>query len=47
MKAIRKTCTHTEGPLHDCAYVDAINALIPLARAAADEARAGGRTLWS
>jgi hypothetical protein len=29
-------CNHTEGPGHNCAYVDARNALIPEAEAEAD-----------
>lgn len=32
------TCNHTEGPGHDCAYVDARNALIPAAERLTDQA---------
>lgn len=31
-----RTCAHEDGPMHDCAYVDARNELIDLAAAAAD-----------
>lgn len=33
-----KQCTHTDGPQHDCRYVDARNALIPSAERFALEA---------
>jgi hypothetical protein len=32
---IRIACSHTEGPLHDCATVDQVNKLIPRAELAA------------
>lgn len=32
---IRVGCSHTEGPMHDCAYVDAVDKLIPRAEKAA------------
>lgn len=31
-----RTCTHEEGPRHDCDYVDARDQLVPLAAAVAD-----------
>lgn len=32
----KRACDHTDGPAHNCAYVDARNALIPTALRAAD-----------
>ncbi len=54
-RAARPACSHEEGPLHDCAWVDFRESLIPVAEAAADarhpdpgpDATRGERHGWS